>query len=323
MNPVLETVRKVTGKSKHVRINEERAREICDGINIEEVLNSGKKEQPFNFGDLSDNERLNLIFIIDSINFSYWLIAEKSWGIDYKDRLYYGSFGLLAAFRRALDLDCNRKILKADYLASLNQRDLEEILIGEEKIPLFDERLDILREIGNKLEKSYEGNFSNIIDISKRNALKLLDMIVQNFQSFYDSSFYNSEKIIFHKRAQLTIADVYYSFDGRGYGNLKSIDNLTAFADYKIPWVLRRFGILEYSSELSDRVDNKIEILHGSNFEVEIRASSILAVELMKNELRKRDSRIKSIDIDSWLWWKGRKKLSNDKPYHLTRCIYY
>jgi hypothetical protein len=83
---------------------------------------------------------------------------------------------------------------------------------------------------------------------------------------------------------------------------------------------MRNLGILEYDEALSNMVDNKIQIEENSKYEVEIRANMIAVIDYLYNELDKKVSRI---DINDFIWLKGKHKNENDKPYHLTRTINY
>lgn len=51
------------------------------------------------------------------------------------------------------------------------------------------------------------------------------------------------------------------------------------FADYRVPQILRELNILKYSSTLSQLVDSEVELAYSSDYEVEIRALTIVAVE--------------------------------------------
>ena len=93
---------------------------------------------------------------------------------------------------------------------------------------------------------------------------------------------WNGKEIYFYKRAQLAVYEVYRSTGIK----ISGIENLTAFADYKIPQGLRKMGILSYSKELSEKVDSKKLIKRDSEEEIEIRANSIWAIEYMKDELK-------------------------------------
>ena len=173
------------------------------------------------------------------------------------------------------------------------------------------------------LIQKYNGHFGDVVRSADEDALRLLDIIVTDFPSFNDFSIYDDCRVFFYKRAQLVISDVYQIFKSRGLGDLKNVERLTAFADYKIPQVLRRLGILGYSQELAAKVDNRIPISHGSKEEVEIRANTIWAIELMRKELRTRIPNITAVDLDSYLWLQGQDKSPSDKPYHLTRTVLY
>ncbi len=56
-------------------------------------------------------------------------------------------------------------------------------------------------------------------------------------------------------------------------------DALTMFADYRVPQILREFDIMSYSPELSELIDTNKELAYSSNYEVEIRAVTVIAVD--------------------------------------------
>ena len=80
-------------------------------------------------------------------------------------------------------------------------------------------------------------------------------------------------------------------------------------ADYKIPQTLRTLGIIEYNEELSNIIDNKVEIECSAKYEVEIRASMIVVIDYIKN----------AIDINDYFFTASKKVKSIAKPYHLCR----
>jgi hypothetical protein len=63
-----------------------------------------------------------------------------------------------------------------------------------------------------------------------------------------------SLQLFFYKRAQIFVGDVYGAFGGKGLGCFADIDQLTMFADYRVPVVLRLMGLLQYSPELQRQV---------------------------------------------------------------------
>lgn len=318
MNPVLKSIKPVIWLSKFVKIRKENIEVFCNNFRPLD-LQYWMEASPLDLSDLNNKEKLNFIFVFNSLNFCYW--GEPKWTIDYQGKKYDGAWGLIGSLRKAIENKI--PILKGKFLSQITKSQLEEILKGNTIMPLFEERLEILRENGKILEQKYKGESANVIKKANKDALKLLHILVSDFPSFNDFAIYKGKKVLFHKRAQLLISDVYRTFEGRNYGELKNIDQLTAFADYKIPQVLRRLGILQYSPALSLKVDNKILLPPGSEEEIEIRANTIWAIEIMKEKLKTKIPDIKSFEIDSCLWLLGQNKSPQDKPYHLTRTIFY
>ena len=101
------------------------------------------------------------------------------------------------------------------------------------------------------------------------------------------------------------------------------MDRLTAFADYKLPQVLRELGVFSYRPELASRIASRELIEAGSEEEVEIRAMTVWAVEHLKEEFLRRDRKLTSPQIDSWLWGLGQRDEFRKQPYHRCRTIYY
>lgn len=85
-----------------------------------------------------------------------------------------------------------------------------------------------------------------------------------------------------YKRAQIFAADLWGAFKGQGYGEFYDIGSITMFADYIVPAVLQRLGVLKYSSSLANIIETNNEIGSGSEEEVELRACSVYAVEKIR-----------------------------------------
>ena len=318
MNKILESTKFVVNESKYVKINEGKIDDFCKSF-TDEHIKHWLNNSPYNFKNLNDKEKLHFLLVLNSMSFSYW--GNPKWTIEYKNKKYDGAFGMLTTLGRAIEN--NFKILDPNFLAEISKEEFEKILHGSVKIPLFEERWKIIREVGTVLLQKYNGNFENILKLANQDCRKLLDLIINNFPSFEDSSIYKGKKIHFYKRAQLLILDIYQVFNGQGYGKFKNIRELTACADYKLPQALRRLGILNYNEELAEKVDNKVEILKDSEEEIEIRANTIWAVELIEQKLKPRISHIDTMHINDRLWLLTQIKSPNDKPYHLTRTTAY
>jgi hypothetical protein len=317
MNKILKTTKLVADNSKFVQINNEKLLEFSKGFRHEEK-NHWLSQAPFDFGELNTDEELKFTFIFNALSFCYW--GEPKWTIEHNGKKYDGAWGLVVALGRAIRQGF--PLIDFEYISKISDEDFSKILQGNVEIPLFKERLNVLHEIGSIICKKYNGDLDSFVKLAEGDALKLLDLLVAEFPSFYDSSPYQGKEIFFHKRAQLLVSDICQMFKRQKLAS-KNADKLTACADYKIPQILRRFGIFEYSDELINKIDNKIELPHNSEEEIEIRANTIWAIEMMKEDITERDPNITSMEIDDHLWLASQEKTPDEKPYHRTRTTAY
>jgi len=101
------------------------------------------------------------------------------------------------------------------------------------------------------------------------------------------------------------------------------MERLTAFADYKLPQVLRELGIISYHPELAARIDAMEYLKAGSEEEVEIRAMAVWAVEELKRGFQEYGRKLTSPQVDNWLWQLGQLDAFRKRPYHRCRTIFY
>jgi len=292
-------IERVVRNSEHVAINHAKLRDIAREINSSGISHWMEK-CPVDLSQFNQEEIIAFLFTFNAVSFCYWARDDNKWSSGYER----GTFSMINSLKRAIDK--GKSILNPDYLANLRQKDLEEILQGNTTIPLFQERLEILRELGQNIR-----SYTDFIEGCNYDALVFVEKLTEEVPSFRDSSEYKGEKITFSKRAQLLASDLGQIL------KFRNLDQLTACADYILPMVLRHSGVLIYSSELSKMVDNRIEIPRGSEYEVEIRANTIGAVRLI--------SKIKGItdmQVNDFLWIAG-DSVPEDKYYHRTRTTAY
>jgi hypothetical protein len=183
--------------------------------------------------------------------------------------------------------------------------------------------VEILRELGQILLNEYHGEASKFLQAAEHSAVALVYLVSKKLPSFQDVAMYEREKVFFYKRAQILVSDLYGVFNGADWGHFMDVDKLTAFADYKLPQVLRHLGILCYKPDLSRKVDSGILLESGSIEEVEIRANTIWAVELIRQELESMGRTFRASEIDGILWNMGQYEAFRSKPYHRTVSIFY
>lgn len=262
---------------------------------------------------------------MDTLNFCFWNFEnEIGWKVDG----YTGYFALCAAVNRAMKE--NKDFLNPNFYSTVTEEQLKNVLRSdtETEIPLISERVKCLHEAGSVLLKCFDGSFVNCVKKSEHSALNLLKLIVENFQSYRDEAIYKGHSVSFYKRAQILIADIWACFQGEGLGFFKDVNEITMFADYRVPQSLLYYGVLEYSQELLEKLkDNKTVLGNGDEEEVEIRGCSIHAVELVKELAQEKIKNVNSILIDHYLWDFRRKHneemVKKEIPFHKTYSIYY
>ena len=107
------------------------------------------------------------------------------------------------------------------------------------------------------------------------------------------------------------------------WGRFTDLTQITAFADYKLPQILRHMGLVTYDASLAEKVDNRFLLPPGSREEVEIRAATIWAVETFRRELARHGTDLMAYQLDWWLWNEAQRFGPNDRPYHLARTVNY
>jgi hypothetical protein len=276
---------------------------------------------------LSDGtERMvNWVLLLDALNFCFWDEPdEPRWRVALDGGEVDGYYALAAALSRAVAE--GHRVWDAGYLAALDARELGEILRpapGSPPIPLFEARLANAREVGRVLLARYAGRFAEAIAAAGGSAVELALLLAREFASFDDVAVWRGRPVRFYKRAQICVADLHAAFAGARWGAFADLDRLTAFADYKLPQLLRALGVLEYAPELAARVDAYAPIAAGSEEEVEIRAETVWAVEWLRQALAEQGVRRTASAIDYRLWLESQGPRPDARPYHRTRTIYY
>jgi hypothetical protein len=327
---VLSSTRWVVQHANYVWINQEQVHQVCPQL----LAHYSPTPEPswydrFHFHDGTERT-VNWLLVLDALNFCFWGEKDKPrWRINYKGEILDGYWAEAASLTRAVDEDI--PIWDAEYLSTMSREDLAYVFrptegagnSAAEMIPLFDARLAHVHEVGRVLLERYSGQFTNAIEEANGSAVNLALLLEHDFTSFRDVAVYHTKEIRFLKRAQIYVADLYGAFGGKRWGAFTDLEKLTIFADYKLPQVLRHFGVLEYAPALSQRIDSQELLQSGGEEEVEIRAATICACEILSHEMS-RLSRlsITAVEIDQLLWYLGQNS-AEMRPYHRTRTIYY
>ncbi|VDQ07961.1 unnamed protein product [Trichobilharzia regenti] len=258
------------------------------------------------------------------LNFSFWSNTDAQFEVLYKGNVYTGYWALCAAVNRAMDEGID--ILNPTVYQNISDEQLKHIFRSctTESIPLFHERLVALQNAGKTLLENFSGAFKNVLIKCDKSASKLLTLLCDYFPNFRDYTVYKGKNVSFMKRAQILVGDLWLCFEGKGPGYFQDADDITAFADYRVPQVLHYFGVIQYSEDLITKIREEID--NGSEFEVEIRAATILAVHNIVKSLKSKNVDCNSILVDNFLW--NYRRSHSDEieaaiPMHRTRCVFY
>ncbi len=317
---ILESLRPVLDRPLHVDIDAGRARDFCRERPAEGItLPDWRKDFIYPW---DDGRAADYFLLFNCVNFAFWARpGTVKWAIDYKGRRLDGAYGLMGAFTRAIEEGV--PLLDGKFLAGMTVETLGRILRGEGELVLFRERAEILRGVGAGLVARHGGSFSGLLAKAGGSAVALARLLVSEFPSFNDVCRTDGGELLFYKRAQLAAAMICQRFQGKGPGAFRDTDRLTVFADYKLPQALRRLGVIRYRPGLAAAVDSRTLIPPCSREEVEIRASTIGACDMIQREYAARGRRVDSVTLDAFLWLLAHEKAEGEEPYHLTETIFY
>jgi len=307
---VRSTCEEVVKQATYVKINLDKVRALAEKIHSKPVY-LDFFECDFHMGkENSDEDLIAYAFVIDALNFCFW---PSKWEYDNLARSIKD-----AHFK-------NNLILTPQYLSSISDTEVKDEFFGGIDFPLLSERGRALREIGKKTIDLFDGQFSNIIKKADGDASTLLELIASTFLMFQDHCIYNGKQVYFYKRAQILVGDLFGIFSSKQSQDfeIKNIERITCFADYRIPQLLLGEGVLEYNDELLQKVKSQEVFIYGCPEEVEIRAAMITAVELLKDELQSLNVNWSSVEIDWLLWQVGEEKKDELIPHHRVLSIFY
>lgn len=320
MNKLLSSITYVAENSDHVSIDIPSIEKYVKNFRLTET-DHWMKACPFDYVPLKNvDDELDRWFLADAMAFCFWGYPKK-WTIRYQGRDIDGWWALLACLQRGLEN--GMPLMDGSYLADISFADAQDLFTGTPGIPLFEERVEAFHNIGRTLSERYDGRFHNYMKSAPEHAVQRVVDIATVFPIFDDVSIYKGERVFFYKKAQLLVHDMAVGFADTPYGHVKGIEKLTGEADYKIPALLRKLGILVYDSMLSEKVDNRVELPADSSDEIEIRANMLYACDLICNRLRERKIKVSPSTLDGILWVQSQKKHPSDKPYHLTSTTDY
>jgi hypothetical protein len=314
------TCQHVYENSKFVKINSEKIKQfVKEKADLFTSVPSWTSCH-FNPNDFDFESTLAFVFVVDGLNFCFWpyeRIENKK-----KEDFEYGD--LVSNTLHTLKTD--PEFFTAERLMSLTEEELcLKIFSGEKEFPLLNERVRSLRELGYFIKSNHNSLFTNFLKSCEFDCVKVVTGIIAGVSTFRDETIYKGRQIFIYKRAQILSADLFYMC--RELHKPKTMTNaeaLTMFADYRVPQILLDLGIMEYDQNLEKRILEKEEITPNSLEEIELRANTIISVEMIKNAINEEQGKkIYSLEVDYVLWNVGEERRKELKPHHRTLTIFY
>ena len=313
---VVESTRPVVDSATRVSIDDEAIARWAKGISRDALRPSGHDL----LGKLSGTpgQLANLVLLIDALNFCFW--SDNPLKIEWRGVTYERFQAMLVSILLAVRHE--PAWFDAQYWMEVPSEEIRQVLSGSGELLLLDERERIIRETGRVLLERFDGQFIHAIESVSSRAWPLAVLLMTEFDSFRDVGNYRGKIVYFMKRAQITALDVSVAWQHRDYPPLAGLEELTAFADYRVPQALRHLGILKFGDELAGRVEKEEEIAAGSEEEVEIRAMTVHAVDWMVTALAGQGKKTAAWEVD-WYLWELSHAAEVTVGHHRTRTVYY
>jgi hypothetical protein len=186
--------------------------------------------------------------------------------------------------------------------------------------------IDLLTTAG---EYNQEGQITRLRAFDGEAGPGLVDTLIRQFPLAYgaDVQQIGSLTFPFFKRAQLVALVLHGRAVHSGLHGFSDIHLIGPIADYEVPRSLRGLGILQVSSDLSERIQTWDEIKKDSPEEIELRAATVTACQHLLstiNELRSTSllPPINMSHLDYWLWSQAKIVAKEIRP-HLTQTMAY
>lgn len=250
---------------------------------------------------MSLEEGIRYAIALNSINYRFWDLHEGAM-VRYENGGKVGALAMTTAFAQAWNRESNPF---SNLHTSLTTADIKNVF-GDmpdqvSRVTILNEVLlsPQLRELAVDLASAVSAA-TDVFVLGTEHAQLLADA----FPIAY------SDPLL--KKAQLAISAVWLACKARGF-NVET--DLTAFADYQIPRILRALKVIRYSEELAAKIDTYTLIEANSPEERAIRAASILAIEEMSKV-----HGVSSAAIDHFLWTRRNEA---KEPFHLTETTAY
>jgi hypothetical protein len=293
----------VAGEAELVRIEEGAIAGYARGLGGAREPDGPDTEAPSPSADRET--RAAFAICLNAINFGsgWWPTIRKRPGLSGYSTI---AAGVGERFREA-------GAWSAEELAAIDSAGIAAVVGQDPEHPLMPQFAAALRDVGARVLTEHGGKFEAVVDGADGSAAALATEL-GTWSAFADTSLYRERPVPLFKRAQLAAVDI----DRAGVADFADRDRLTAFADNLVPHVLRLDGVLHLDRELEAAIEAGELLRHGSRAEVELRACTVHAVELLAAA-----GTLSPAEIDGFLWNRGRGSRYKAVPRPRSRNTAY
>ncbi len=315
---ILESLEPVIASSKFVKIIPTEIKKLAEELKNEPVPPWDNNLQFLG----TSAETLQYYFFLDSINFCFWAPKGKErWHHKINGEKVTGYYAFSVAIKDAFLRD--KRFFDAAYLAEISETDFRSIFKGGGgELLLQKERWNIIRENFSISKNKFNGSVLNLITHAERDVDELVNLLIDNFPTFRDQVELEGKSVYFLKRAQIFPSDLSFALPHFPLAQFTNMENLTIFADYKLPQIVEAFEVLQYAPELEQDILEEWLIPAGSQKEIEIRANTIFAIEQIGERMRQKGGKLSTHEVD-WVLWVKAKQMKLPRPHHKTLTTFY
>ena len=217
--------------------------------------------------------------------------GQRVWETEFEGSWLDDAPGLFACFAR-------QPMLRVEEFIDLSPAAARQFFAGRGTLQLLDERATTLAGVAEALVSKWGGHASNLIEAADWDGPRIVDLLVESVPGYRDVAITELGRLSFNKLAHLCAAMI----NSRSEKPITRLDTFPVYPDYMLPLILRHNRILRYEDDLSDAIDRRQLILHGSNSELAIRWSTVFAADRLRSELNRLGNPVETPALDYALW---------------------
>jgi len=326
----------------HVKVDAAATAKFASTLSVEEIRKSSENRRgfPLKFGSI--RQEVNFLCTLNLLNFGsgYRVALHKACDRGSQETICFGVIGMHLSGEITARSIASLSLMEVANLFGVPVEEDYEVQPGIHSVrptklkPFVEKIRSVLHETGRILLNLRCEDFVDFIGAPPASghfsAAFLVDRFVETFPALADVYKFPingvEETIYMYKKAQLLVADLYHKLRTKDprYA-LEDVHRFTVFADNVLPAVLRHFGALVATEELSSIIENNTA--PSTRAAAELRAGAVVACDLIVkavNASRGADvPPVQCQDLDYFLWEFGKKPEIRQLARHSSESIFY